>query len=282
MYQTLISTNELKNILNAPDTVIIDCRFSLADTGAGYRDYLASHIPNAHYAHLDRDLSSEVIRGKTGRHPFPNVEVFAKKCGEWGIDENAQVIVYDHGGGGIAARLWFLLKWLGHEQVAVLDGGWKHWLGQKMPVSDNIPLPSQKVFHPKEKTDALVSVKAIERMINDEEFLLIDSRAAERYSGEIENIDPIAGHIPSAVSAPFMENLNENGIFRSKNEIKERFKKIVKSHPIERTVFYCGSGVTACHNLLALHHIGISNAKLFPGSWSEWIANGKRPIEIGH
>ena len=281
MYQSLISIKELKSILDAPETVIIDCTFFLADTKAGYQDYLGSHIPGAHYAHLDYDLSGEVVSGKTGRHPFPKIEVFTEKCGKWGIDKNAQVVAYDQGSGGIAARLWFLLKWLGHDSVAVLNGGWKQWVEHRMPVSKDIPLPSQTVFHPEEKNDMLVSVKTIENMIHNEEFLLIDSRAAERYRGEFENIDPVAGHIPGAVSAPFIDNLSDNGLFCSREALKERFQKIIKTKPIENTVFYCGSGVTACHNLLALNHIGVFGAKLFPGSWSEWIADENRPIEIG-
>ena len=280
MFPSIISADQLKGILHKKETVIIDCRFYLADTHAGQKEYAHSHIPGAFYAHLDRDLSGEIILGKTGRHPFPEVEIFAKKCGQWGIDDDAQVVVYDQSHGGIAARLWFLLKWLGHGKVAVLDGGWKHWSENGFPISSERPAISEKTFHPKPKNGWLVQVKKMEQLYADRTFLLVDSRAAERYRGEKEPIDPVAGHIPGAVSAPFLDNLDGDGLFLKKEKLKKRFENLLAGQPLENTVFYCGSGITACHNLLALDYIGMVGAKLFPGSWSEWIVDEKRPIRV--
>ncbi|MEO1260596.1 MAG: sulfurtransferase [Bacteroidota bacterium] len=281
MHATIIAAQELLGLLGKKDVAIIDCRFTLADLNQGRKDYGVSHIPGAHYAHLDDDLSGEIIPGKTGRHPFPEINKFVKKCGAWGIDGNTQVVVYDYGHGGIAARLWFLLKWLGHEKVAVLDGGWKNWLSQNLPTSAILPITSIKEFRPQVKNDKLVDVKAMETISKDENFLIVDSRTAPRYRGEAEPIDPVAGHVPGAVSAPFLENIGSNGLFKSQEELKERFAEIMKKGTPEKTVFYCGSGVTACHNLLALSHIGIDEAKLYPGSWSEWITDPARPVETG-
>ncbi|MEZ4957625.1 MAG: sulfurtransferase [Saprospiraceae bacterium] len=281
MFKSIISNKELNEILNDPKTVVIDCRFYLDNQEKGYLEYLDSHISNAYYAHLDDDLSGEIIPGQTGRHPFPDVKEFAKLCGKWGIDKEAQVVVYDQGNGGIAARLWFLLKWLGHEAVAVLNGGWQLWQEQQFPTSNEIPLPSQKIFYPKENPTMIVTAETVREMINNKTYKLVDSRAAERYSGEVEPIDPVAGHIPSAISAPFAENLEANGLFKSEKTLKDRFTNLLKGSPLQNTVFYCGSGVTACHNLLALSYAGFEEAKLYAGSWSEWIADPNRPIETG-
>ena len=281
MYATIITASELNEILGKKDLVIVDCRFALADLSKGRKDYDTSHIPGAHYAHLDDDLSGEIIPGKTGRHPFPEINEFVKKCSAWGIDQNTQVVAYDYGHGGIAARLWFMLKWLGHEKVAVLDGGWKNWVSHKFPTSNILPDISAKEFQPSVHNERLVDAKTMETIIKNDKFLIVDSRAAVRYRGEEEPIDPVAGHIPGAVSAPFLENIGENGCFKNIEELKMRFEKILNDRSPENTVFYCGSGVTACHNLLALSHIGIDQVKLYPGSWSHWITDPGRPVETG-
>ncbi len=281
MYQSLISPEELNASLNSSDSVIVDCRFYLADTSKGRTEYNLYHIPGAFYAHLDEDLSGEIIPGKTGRHPFPKVDEFSIKCSTWGIGPNIQVVVYDQGHGGIAARLWFLLKWLGHKNVAVLDGGWKTWQSMGYFVTNERPTPSSKVFTPNLKLDKIVSVEKVTAFSNDQEWMVCDSRAADRYRGENETIDPVAGHIPRAVSVPFTGNLNDDSRFLDKPKLIKRFSGLLKNQPLEKTIFYCGSGVTACHNLLALHHIGWGGAMLYPGSWSEWITDEERPIEIG-
>ena len=278
MYKTLISASQLSSQLGASDLVIIDTRFSLNDTNFGRNAYAEGHIPGAQYAHLDEDLSGEIRPGKTGRHPFPSVEKISKKLSGWGIDNDTQVVVYDQQHGGIAARLWFLLKWLGHEKVAVLDGGWANWVAKEYPVIKDLPEVVEKTFTPNAQPDKLVDVAFMEENLGNSDYIYFDSRAAERYRGEVEPIDPVAGHIPGAISAPFTDNLNAEGLFKSKEELAVRFLDLLKGRPKGRAVFYCGSGVTACHNLLAMEHIGLTSPQLYPGSWSEWIINTDRPV----
>ena len=280
MFTSLIDASELKQLLPLKDLVIIDCRFALSDTNSGRNDYLAGHIPNAQYAHLDEDLSGPIIPGTTGRHPLPEVEAITQKISQWGISEKTQVVVYDQDHGGRAARLWFMLKWLGHEKVAVLNGGWKNWLKNELPVDTNIPNVSPSIFLPRPNMDWITSVEQIEQNLEQSNHLLVDSRSEERYRGDHEPIDPLAGHIPNAISAPFADNLAASGLFKSKEALSKRFEQLLKGYPLDKTVFYCGSGVTACHNLLALHYIGQDQAKLYPGSWSEWITKIQRPIAI--
>jgi thiosulfate/3-mercaptopyruvate sulfurtransferase len=281
MYQTLINTAALKTLVGQSNIRIIDCRFALADTENGRKEYSTAHIPGAIYAHLDDDLSGEIIPGKTGRHPFPIVADFAKKLSTWGIDETTQVVVYDQGHGGIAARLWFLLKWLGHQQVAVLNGGWKNWLAEGGATNNETVAVNPSVFTPRPQSNLLVDVDFMQKELGNEDYLYVDSRAAARYRGENEPIDPIAGHIPGAISAPFLENLGEDGLFLPKKDLAKRFLEKMKLQSQQKAIFYCGSGVTACHNLLALHHIGLRSIRLFPGSWSEWIVDENREVAIG-
>ena len=278
MYTTLITAIELEKLLLKKNVVIIDCRFALADTESGRNDYLKAHIPEAQYAHLDDDLSGEIIKGQTGRHPFPTVDDFSKKLSNWGIDKMTQVIAYDQSHGGIAARLWGLLKWLGHEKVAVLDGGWKHWQTLKLPTTAELPKIEPKHFIAEVRAEFLVDVGFMETNLENPDITYIDSRTAERYRGEKEPIDPIAGHIPGAISAPFLDNLGPDGLFLSKKDLSKRFLTILKGQPKGQTIFYCGSGVTACHNLLAMEHIGLTSSKLYPGSWSEWIVSENRGV----
>ncbi len=272
-YSTLITALQLQEHLDHNNWVIVDCRFSLADTEAGRNDYFKSHIPNAIYAHLDRDLSAPIVLQKTGRHPLPSIEKTVELFSSWGIDSETQVVVYDDKGGGIAARLWWMLQYLGHEKVAALDGGWQHWTAMNYPLSAEVPIPIHRHFVAQPQEDRLVNRQFVEGMIEGKKEcgVLIDSRAAERYRGEVEPIDFKAGHIPSAVNLPFSENLGLDGLFLSKEQLKQRFEKVKADTPIEEMVFYCGSGVTACHNLLALKHAGLGEGKLYVGSWSEWI-----------
>jgi len=280
MYTTLISAAELKVLINQPNVVIIDSRHVLSDLEKGRRDYQSSHISTAQFAHLDEDLSGEIIAGETGRHPFPSIEKIINNLSKWGIDEQVQVIVYDQGHGGIAARLWFMLKWLGHANVAVLDGGWKNWETLGYPIDANIPEITPKTFTPKPNSDLLVDVQFMEQNIETKDFTYVDARTTKRYRGEEEPIDPIAGHIPSALNAPWPENLGPDGLFLDKTALAHRFLNLLKGQPKGTAIFYCGSGVTACHNLLALHYIGITTAKLFPGSWSEWIVDSEREVVV--
>lgn len=268
-YSTLINTDTLLKNINQPNWVIIDCRFALGDTQAGRLAYRAGHIPNASYAHLDEDLSSDIIPEKTGRHPLPSPEILISKLEKWGIDTDTQVVVYDDRGGAIAARLWWLLNWLGHENVAVLDGGWPLWVEKKLPISKQTPEIRPKKFVPNLQSQLTISKKEIAIQTENSPAVVVDSRTHERYLGQVEPIDPIAGHIPGAINLPFPENLDETGQFISKELLQNRFLNISKG--ATPPVFYCGSGVTACHNILAYKHAGYGKAMLYPGSWSEWI-----------
>lgn len=277
-YTTLISTKELAQHLDDPDWAIIDCRFWLDDTEKGRSDYKQGHIPGALYAHVDEDLSSPIIPGVTGRHPLPPVDEFSTKLGTWGIGPGVQVVAYDDRGGMIAARLWWLLHWLSHREVAVLDGGWPRWVAEGRPVSQDIYHNQKRVFVPQLRPELVVSTSQVEALRIDPAYRLLDSRAPERYRGEEEPIDPVAGHIPGAVSASFAENLDESGNFLPQVNLSERFQALLGDVPAEKAVFYCGSGVTAAHNVLALAHAGLGEARLYAGSWSEWITDRERPV----
>jgi thiosulfate/3-mercaptopyruvate sulfurtransferase len=281
-YTTLISTHELALHLNDPDWAIFDCRFTLAEPERGRRDYRHEHIPGALYAHLNEDLAGPIVPGITGRHPLPTVDFTAARFSGWGIDDIVQVVVYDDSGGGIAARLWWMLRWLGHDAVTVLDGDWRKWKNEGRAVSDHVEARPARLFVPRLRSDWLVTTAEVETRMRDAGYTLLDSRTAERYCGENETIDPIAGHIPGAISAPYPDNLNPDGTFRSPEELRARFNSLLGRTPPDRAAFYCGSGVTAAHNLLALKHAGMGEARLYVGSWSEWIANPQRPIAVGN
>jgi thiosulfate/3-mercaptopyruvate sulfurtransferase len=278
-HTTLISTAELAQRVSDPDWAIFDCRFSLADPERGRRDYAHAHIPGAIYAHLNQDLSSPIIPGVTGRHPLPTIEFATAKFSEWGIDDRVQVVAYDDAGGSFAARLWWLLRWLGHEGVAVLDGDWRKWTLEGRAISTHVEPRPARSFVPRPRPEMALSTAEVESRIQDTRYKLFDSRTAERYRGEHEPIDPIAGHIPGAINAPYLDNLNPDGTFRSDEELRQRFAALFRDTPATDTAFYCGSGVNAAHNILALKHAGLGDAQLYTGSWSEWIANPQRPIE---
>lgn len=280
MYTTLISNTALARHLDSSDWVIIDCRFDLADTDQGRRDYLKSHIPGAFYAHLDQDLSGPIIPGKTGRHPLPTVESATQLFSKWGIESSTQVVVYDDKAGAIAARLWWMLHWLGHKRAAVLDGGWPKWQTGGYPVDNQLPVPKSASFVPKPQNHLLVDADFVDQIRLDKGFVLVDSRLDFRYKGQEEPLDPIAGHIPGAINAPFRDNM-EKGQLKSSETLKIRFDQILEGKPAEQAIFYCGSGVTACYNLLALKHAGLGDAKLYAGSWSEWITEEDRPVATG-
>ncbi|MCB0262963.1 MAG: sulfurtransferase [Calditrichaeota bacterium] len=281
MFTTIISINDLRTNLNDPDWLVIDCRFSLNDTERGKRDYRLSHIPGAIYAHLDADLSAPIIPGKTGRHPLPSPEKFAEKLSEWGVDKTVQVVAYDDAGGGVASRLWWMLRWLGHDAVAVLDGGWNAWIAANFPVSGETTVRSKRNFVPNIRENWVVDADWITAASNDSHHCVMDARAASRFTGEQETIDPVAGHIPGALNVPFAENLDENGFFLSPEMLRQKYESILGERSAEKTATYCGSGVTACHNLLAMKHAGFPDALLYPGSWSEWITDKSRAIATG-
>lgn len=278
-FKTILSAADLKKNLDDPDWAIMDCRFDLQEPDLGYQEYLAGHIPGSLYIHLDRDLSSEIVPGKTGRHPLPDIKVFIERLSSWGIDDSTQVVVYDHNNGGLAARLWWLLRWLGHDNVAVLNGGWSAWEVEEYPVDTGEFNREPRIFTPVEHPQYIVDAGFIEKVRLDPNYLLVDSRAAERYWGINETIDPVAGHIPGAVTAPYAGNLDDQGYFLNTEQLKERFDILLEGFPAENVVFYCGSGVTASHNMVAMIEAGYEMPKLYPGSWSEWITDPSRPIE---
>jgi thiosulfate/3-mercaptopyruvate sulfurtransferase len=279
IYTTLVTTAELAQHLTDPDWAIFDCRFSLADPESGRRDYAQSHIAGAVYAHLNDDLAGPIIPGLTGRHPLPTVDFAVDKFSEWGIDSRVRVVVYDDAGGAFAARLWWMLRWLGHEAVAVLDGGWPKWKGEGRDTREGIAVRSSRHFAPRPQVDLLVTTEEIENQLHDPGTKLFDSRTFERYRGENETIDPVAGHIPGAISAPYPDNLNPDGTLRPVEELRLRFTVLLHGTPADHIAFYCGSGVTAAQNILALKHVGLGDAKLYAGSWSEWITDPNRPID---
>ncbi len=280
MFTTLISTTELALHLNDPDWAVFDCRFALADPERGRRAYQHEHIPGAVYAHLNEDLAGPVVPGQTGRHPLPTVEFTAARFSQWGIDGNTQVVAYDDAGGAVAAaRLWWMLRWLGHDAVAVLDGAWRKWKNEGREVRSGVEVRPARSFVPRPRADLLISTEDIESKMHDASCRLFDARTVDRYRGENETIDPIAGHIPGAISAPYPDNLNPDGTLRSVADLHQRFTALLGDTPADRSAFYCGSGVTAALNALALKHAGLGDAKLYAGSWSEWITDPRRPIE---
>jgi thiosulfate/3-mercaptopyruvate sulfurtransferase len=281
MHSTIIDVDTLAASVNNPSWVIVDCRFSLNDPERGRRDYLQSHIPNAQYAHLDEDLSGEMIPGKTGRHPLPKIDDIAEKFSQWGIDHTVQVVAYDDANGGVAARLWWLLRWLGHDAVAVLNGGWKAWQAANLPVDAALPQRSRKNFRPQVRHSWTVDAAWVEKAIDHDKYCLIDAREPQRYAGVFEPIDPVAGHIPGALNLPYLQNVDDEGRFKPVEELQIRFTEAIRRRKMEHVAAYCGSGVTACHNLLAMVHAGFPIARLYPGSWSEWITNPEHPVATG-
>lgn len=273
-YKTLISANSLQQNLYNPDWVIIDCRFSLANTEIGAYHYRHGHLPNARYAHLDKDLSS-AITAQSGRHPLPDFRVLAKTLGAWGVTNHSQVVVYDDAAGAFAGRLWWLLRCLGHEAVAILDGGIQHW--QKLGYAITTALPRIKPVSFRAYLDPTTWLNAeqVQNGIAQQAICLIDARTPERYRGEQEPIDPIAGHIPQAINRPLALNLHK-GLFLSPDALHAQFRLLIGTRPAEQVVHYCGSGVTACHNALAMEHAGLKGSKIYAGSWSEWIRNKNR------
>lgn len=280
-FTTLISAQELDAHLGDAEWAIVDCRFSLADPVMGRRDYLQNHIPGAVYAHLNDDLCAPIRPGVTGRHPLPQVEQAVATFARLGITENVQVVAYDDwpgASGAVAARLWWMLRWLGREQVAVLDGGWAHWrqLGYATRSGEETRPPGG--FRAHLRPEFYASSQDVEQRRLEAQWRVFDSRSADRYRGENETIDPVAGHIPGAISAPYLENAAADGSFRPVGELRERFRALLKEVPASQTIFYCGSGVTAAHNVLAMAHAGLGIPRLYVGSWSEWITDPSRPV----
>ena len=281
LFTTLISTEKCARHLANPDWAIVDCRFTLGDAERGRRDYQHAHVPGALYAHLEDDLSGPIVPGVTGRHPLPEIGRFAHTLGTWGIDAHVQVVVYDDTGGMMAARLWWMLRWLGHEGVAVLDGGWPCWQSEQRPVCAGVETRPPRVFVPRPRPELLADAADVAALQADPAARLIDARAVERYRGEVEPIDARAGHISGAVCVSYGENLGPGGVFLPAPELRARYTAVLGDVPAEHAVFYCGSGVSAAHNLLALAHAGLGDGRLYAGSWSDWITDPSRPVVTG-
>lgn len=278
MYKTLINTQSLVARLGQKDQIIFDCRFNLADPSAGECAYQASHIPGAFYLHLDHDLSSPMT-ATTGRHPLPDPQQLANKLAAYGLNENTQVFVYDDISGAFAARAWWLLRWLGHEAVAVLDGGWPAWVERGGSLEQSRPVfpPHSGNFKAQVQANYFLTTDALSQA---HPYQLIDARSSERFRGELEPIDPIAGHIPGAINRPLTDNLL-SGQFKPADQLKQEWEAKLANKQPEAIVHMCGSGVSACHNLLAMEVAGLSGSRLYVGSWSEWIRDPKRPIATG-
>lgn len=276
-YQTFISPEELNKIINNENLVIIDCRFDLLQPDWGKQDYLQCHIPTAVYADLDKHLSRKVTI-ETGRHPLPEPEKFFEKCSNWGIDEKKQVVVYDTTSGSFAARLWWLLKYYDHKNVAILDGGFSKWknLGYPTEVGNVTNRPAK--FHGNANNDMLVTTEEMEKIISDPNYSIIDARSMERYLGIQEPIDTIAGRIPNSLNFFHQNNLNDQGMLLSDEILEEKYKNLLKNKENTKKVVYCGSGVTSCLNVAVMQHLGIEPVKLYVGSWSEWIRNTNHPM----
>ena len=279
-YTTLITTDVLARHITDPSWVVIDCRFSLDDPGAGAILYAGRHIPGAHYAHLDRHLSSRITES-SGRHPLPDPELLCQRLGEWGVTPQSQVVVYDDAGGVFASRLWWLLRWLGHTAVAVLDGGWKRWCDDGGGQQKQAPATLPGNYPGKPDNSMWLTTAQLQEELAEGNILLIDARAPERFRGEVEPIDPVAGHIPSAVNHPYQENLNSIGLFKPTDHLRRAFDALIKGYTPQQVVHMCGSGVTACHNLLAMEIAGLHGSRLYAGSWSEWIRDKERPVARG-
>jgi len=272
MHTTLVSTQQLAD---HPEWRVFDCRHDLMKPQAGEEQYLKAHIPGALFAHLDRDLSS-VRDGRNGRHPLPYAGAFIAWIGQQGVRPEDQVVCYDAGPGTTAARLWWMLRWIGHEAVAVLDGGFAKWTAEGHPVTDLVPRFKHTAYPARRSAGDAVGVGFVEK--NRGELVLVDARAPQRFRGESEPIDRIAGHIPGAKNRFCNDNLTPQGVFKAPEQLRQEFAAIVGKANPSLVVNYCGSGVAACHNLLAMEVAGLKGAKLYAGSWSDWITDPKRPI----
>ncbi len=283
--QTSIDVASLKALIGVPAVALIDCRFDLAAPDAGRQAYLRGHIPTARYLDLNRDLSSPVSAG-SGRHPLPAPARLAARLGELGIGDGTQVIAYDEANGAFAARVWWLLRWLGHPEVAVLDGGLKAWVAgggrlESGEPSAAAPLPAAERFTPRVDQRAVLTTAELIEALKDPRRLLVDARAPERFAGTVEPLDPVAGHVPGAVNHPFSANLSGDGHLLPPAELKRRWQARLAGIAPEEVIAMCGSGVTACHHLLAMEMAGLHGAKLYAGSWSEWIRDPERPVARG-
>ncbi len=278
----LLSPQQLAERLQQPGLVLLDCRFALDDPAYGLRSYNAGHIAGAQFADLERDLSAPVRKGITGRHPLPASDVLIATLQAWGINKDSQIVLYDDGPGAFAARAWWLLAWLGkQDNVWLLDGGLQAWNAAGLPLTDASSSPQPGNFRGQPQAALVLDASQLQQRLNSTQLTLLDARAQPRFRGEVEPLDPVAGHIPGAQCAVFTDNLASNGSFLPAPQLQQRFAALLGSRPASDLVAYCGSGVTACHNLFALCLAGYPLAPLYAGSWSEWITDPQRPVATG-
>ena len=279
MFTTLISTEALAASREAA-WAVVDCRYDLKDTAAGRLQYLAGHIPGAVYASLSHDLSGPPD-GSNGRHPLPSVDAMRHTFGRLGITPGMQVVVYDQDMGMYASRLWWMLRYLGHDAVALLDGGWGKWTREGRPVLSGEETRQPTTFPVRPPVEPVLDAAGVSRLIGDASNLLIDARSPDRFAGQQETLDRAAGHIPGAVNHFFRRNAGEDGTMLLPEQLRATFNALLAGRAPEQAVMYCGSGVTACQNLLAMAHAGLHGTRLYPGSWSEWSSDPSRPVETG-
>ncbi|MGO9933967.1 MAG: sulfurtransferase [Steroidobacteraceae bacterium] len=285
-FQTVIDAASLRQLLGGAGATVLDCRFDLMDPASGRRAYLRGHIPGARYADLNSDLSAPAS-STSGRHPLPTPQEFAATLDRWGVGNHTQVVAYDESNGSLAARAWWMLRWVGHESAAVLDGGLKAWIAQggALESGEASALAAEgrrgSRFVPRVDAAAVLGTEEVALLLRDPERLLVDARAAERYTGASEPIDAVAGHIAGAVNHPFTQNLGPDGRFLPAGELRQRWEGRLAGRQPRNVAAMCGSGVTACHNLLSLEIAGLSGAKLYAGSWSEWIRDPGRAVARG-
>ncbi len=275
VFQSTVTCDALACHVGDPAWVVVDSRFDLGHPGAGEEAYRYRHIAGARYAHLDRDLCGPPIINR-GRHPLPTAEALRATLGRLGIDAARQVVVYDDTGGAMAARLWWLLRYMGHDAVALLDGGWGAWEAAGLPTRCGEERATTRVFLGAPHGERLVTIEEVPDLP-----LLVDSRDPARYRGEVEPLDPVAGHIPGAVNYCWKENLDARGHFLPPPQLRAQIEKVLGGIPSREAAFYCGSGVTACHNLVAIARAGLPDARLYAGSWSEWCTDPGRPVVRG-
>lgn len=278
----LISPQQLAERQKTPNLVILDCRSSLEDLDYGQRSYAEGHIEGSSYADLLNDLSGPITKGVTGRHPLPDPQTLIERLRFWGVNNDSDIVLYDDGPGAYAARAWWLLAWLGkRDGVYVLDGGLKAWHAAGQPLSLDPPEHREGLFQGKPDDSLVLGAAEVQKKLDQPQVTLIDARAPARFRGEVEPIDPVAGHIPGAQCAAFTDNLGPDGRFLPADQLKQRFADTLKGRPPEKLVAYCGSGVTACHNLFALCLAGYPLGRLYAGSWSEWINDPQREVATG-
>lgn len=277
----LVSVEELAAHLHDPDWIVFDCRHDLANTEYGAQAHAKGHIPGAFFLHCDRDLSGP-LTGRNGRHPLPDIAAFARKLGECGIAPGTQVVAYDNEASAFAARLWWLLRWLGHDKVAVLDGGLPGWKRAKLPLDTSAKVVTPTQYVPRPRPEMLVDTVYVERHLHQPDMLLLDARSEDRYAGENERLDPVAGHIPGALNRFYYDCLDDAAIyFKPAEALRAEFVDLLGERDARTVVHMCGSGVTACVNVLGMEMAGMPGSKLYAGSWSEWCSDPSRPCTTG-